>query len=49
VPGSRSAITASGAFRSLETTPLLTQDEMLEALEKAKDVAYTAPGAAVHA
>ena len=43
------AITASGAFRSYETSPLLTHDELLEALEKAKDIAYTAPGAAVHA
>ena len=28
---------------------LMTQDELLNALEKAHDVAYVAPGAAVHA
>jgi hypothetical protein len=27
----------------------MTQDELLEALKKAQDVAYVAPGAAVHA
>lgn len=43
------AITASGAFRKFETTVLMTQDELLEALEKAQDVAYAAPAAAVHA
>jgi uncharacterized protein with GYD domain len=43
------AIGASGAFRKFETTVLLTQDELLEALKKAQDVAYVAPGAAVHA
>ena len=43
------AITASGAFRKFETTVLMTQDELLKALEKAQDVAYVAPGAAVHA
>jgi uncharacterized protein with GYD domain len=43
------AISSSGAFRTYETTPLLTQDELLEALGKAKEIAYTAPGAAVHA
>jgi uncharacterized protein with GYD domain len=43
------AITASGAFRKFETTVLMTQDELLKALEKARDVAYVAPGAAVHA
>jgi uncharacterized protein with GYD domain len=43
------AITASGAFRTFETTVLMTQDELLEALRKAQDVAYVAPGAAVHA
>ena len=43
------AIGASGAFRKFETTVLMTQDELLKALEKAQDVAYVAPGAAVHA
>ena len=43
------AINASGAFRKFETTVLMTQDELLRALEKAQDVAYVAPGAAVHA
>ena len=43
------AISASGAFRTFETTVLLTQDELLKALEKAQDVQYVAPGAAVHA
>jgi uncharacterized protein with GYD domain len=43
------AISASGAFRKYETTVLMTQDELLKALKKAQDVAYVAPGAAVHA
>jgi hypothetical protein len=43
------AISASGAFRKFETSVLMTQDELLKALEKAHDVAYVAPGAAVHA
>src|SRR5437762_3172941 len=43
------AINASGAFRKFETTVLMTQDELLKALEKAQGVAYVAPGAAVHA
>lgn len=43
------AISASGAFRKFETTVLMTQDELLEALRKAHDVGYVAPGAAVHA
>ncbi len=42
------AIAASGAFRKFETTVLMTQDELLRALKKAQDVAYVAPGAAVH-
>ena len=42
-------ITSSGAFRKFETHVLMTQDELLDALEKAGDIAYTAPGAAVHA
>ncbi|PWU17586.1 MAG: GYD family protein [Candidatus Rokuibacteriota bacterium] len=43
------AITSSGAFRKLETTVLMTQDEVLEALEKAQEVGYVAPAAGVHA
>jgi uncharacterized protein with GYD domain len=43
------AINASGAFRKFETTVLMTQDELLKALNKAQDVSYVAPGAAVHA
>jgi len=43
------AISASGAFGTFETTVLMTQDELLNALKKAQDVAYVAPGAAVHA
>jgi uncharacterized protein with GYD domain len=43
------AISSSGAFRTFETTVLMTQDELLEALKKAQDVAYVEPGAAVHA
>jgi uncharacterized protein with GYD domain len=42
-------ITSSGAFRKFETHVLMTQNELLDALEKAGDIAYTAPGAAVHA
>jgi uncharacterized protein with GYD domain len=43
------AITSSGAFRTFETSVVMTQDELLRALEKAGDFAYAAPGAAVHA
>jgi len=43
------AISASGAFRKFETTVLMTQNELLEALEKAQNVEYVAPGMAVHA
>lgn len=43
------AITSSGAFSKFETTVVLTQKDLLTALEKAADVAYVAPGAAVHA
>ena len=43
------AISASRAFRRFETTVPLTEDELLEALKKAQDVAYVAPRAAVHA
>ena len=43
------AIASSGAFRKFDTHVLITQDELLEALEKAGEVAYAIPGAAVHA
>lgn len=39
------AIGAGGALNSFETTVLLTVDETLEALRKAKGVGYRAPGA----
>lgn len=38
------AIGAGGALSSLETTVLLTVEETLEALEKAKSIRYRAPG-----
>jgi uncharacterized protein with GYD domain len=38
------AIKATGSFRHLEATPLLTVEEMLEALQRANDFAYTSPG-----
>ena len=38
------AITGGGALSSLETTVLLTVDETLEALRKAGQVSYRAPG-----
>jgi hypothetical protein len=39
------AIGSGGALSSLETTVLLTVDETLDALRKAKQVHYRAPGA----
>lgn len=39
------AIGAGGALSALETTVLLTVDETLDALRKAGQVAYRAPGA----
>jgi uncharacterized protein with GYD domain len=39
------AIGSGGAVHSLETTVLLTVDETLEALRKAEQVQYKAPGA----
>ena len=39
------AITGGGALSSLQTTVLLTVDETLEALRKAKQVRYRPPGA----
>ena len=38
------AITAGGALSSFETTVLLTVDETLDALGKAQQVGYRAPG-----
>jgi uncharacterized protein with GYD domain len=38
------AIKATGSFRFLEATPLLTMDEMLDALQQANDFAYASPG-----
>ena len=38
------AITAGGALSSLETTVLLTVDETMDALRKAQQVGYRAPG-----
>ena len=38
------AITAGGALVSLETTVLMTVDETMDALRKAQQVGYRAPG-----
>lgn len=38
------AISAGGALTSLETTPLMSVDETLDALRKAEGVRYKAPG-----
>ena len=38
------AITSGGALSSFETTVLLTVDETLDALSRAKQVGYRAPG-----
>jgi uncharacterized protein with GYD domain len=37
------AISAGGAVKSVKTTPLVTFDEGLDALKKAKDARYTPP------
>lgn len=37
------AISAGGAVKSVKTTPLVTFDEGLDALKKAKDAGYTPP------
>jgi uncharacterized protein with GYD domain len=39
------AIGAGGALRSIETTVLLTVDEAMDAMRKADEVQYRAPGA----
>ncbi|HJR60897.1 MAG TPA: GYD domain-containing protein [Vicinamibacterales bacterium] len=38
------AISAGGALSSLQTTPLLTVEETLAALEKARSIKYRPPG-----
>ena len=38
------AITAGGALGAVETTPLMTVEETLEALAKGKDIGYRRPG-----
>ena len=38
------AITGGGALSSLETTVLLTVDETIDALRKADEIRYRAPG-----
>ena len=38
------AIGAGGALSSIETTPLLTVEETIAALEKASSIAYRRPG-----
>ena len=38
------AVAATGSFRRLETTVLITVDEMIEALERAAEFAYAKPG-----
>jgi hypothetical protein len=39
------AIGSGGALSSLETTVLLTVDETIDALRKAENIKYRAPGA----
>lgn len=39
------AIAGGGALSKIETTPLLTVEETLDALERARAVAYRPPGA----
>ena len=39
------ALSGGGALSKCETTPLLTVEETLDALRRAKDVAYRPPGA----
>ena len=38
------AISGGGALAKLETTPLLTVEETLDALRRAQKVGYRAPG-----
>jgi uncharacterized protein with GYD domain len=44
VAGAVLAITAGGALASVETTVLMTVEETLEALAKAKGIGYRRPG-----
>jgi hypothetical protein len=39
------AISGGGALRSFETTVLLTVDETMDALHRAEQLGYRAPGA----
>jgi uncharacterized protein with GYD domain len=43
------AISSSGAFASFKTAVLMSQQDALEAMRLAADVAYTAPGEGVRA
>lgn len=47
--GAAVKIASSGAFRTFETTQLMTQAEALEALRFAQRFEYAAPAEAVHA
>jgi uncharacterized protein with GYD domain len=38
------AVTATGSFRMIETTVLMTPEEMVEAVSRARDFAYRKPG-----
>ena len=38
------AVAATGSFRQLETTVLISVEEMVEALDRANDFGYTKPG-----
>lgn len=38
------AVASTGAFSKFETTPLLSMEETLEALKKAKTIPYRPPG-----
>jgi hypothetical protein len=38
------AITSGGALASVETTPLMSVEETLEALAKSQDIGYRRPG-----
>jgi uncharacterized protein with GYD domain len=42
--GALTQVAGSGAFARVESIPLLTVEEMLEALQMARDAHYTAPG-----
>ncbi len=39
------ALSSGGALSKVETTPLMTVEETLEALRRAQEVSYRAPGA----